>query len=208
MNEFVEECRTEWKRLGVPGPVIDDMAGELAADIEEAEAEGASVEDLLGAGARPHEFATAWAAERGVIERSLPREPGSAWGSRTSAVIAALTVISIAGAVLVVFVSPAGPDNSALPLPRVVPDGGTAWTVDGTASPLRVIVQDLGSGVVRTAAIGPSDSSDSSDTRAAGSVMLFAALAGIMLLTMWVWAGPGLSPRRRRHINGRSSGQA
>jgi len=183
VNEFVEECRTEWKRLGVPGPVIDDMAGELAADIEEAEAEGASAEDLLGAGALPREFATAWAAERGVIERSLPSEPGSASRSRTSAVIAALAAISIAGAVLVIFVSPAGSDNSALPLPPVVPDGGTAWTVDGTASPLPVIVQDLGSGVVPIWI----DSSVSSDTRAAGSVMLFAALTGIMLLTMWMW---------------------
>jgi hypothetical protein len=207
VNEFVEECRAEWERLGVPSPVIDDMAGELATDIEEAEAEGASAEDVLGAGAHPREFATAWAAERGVIERSLPGARGSAWRSLTSAVIAALAVIAIAGAVLVIFVSPAGSDKSALPLPHVVPDGGTVWTVDGTASPLPVIVQDLGSGV-RTVEIGPSDSSDSSDTRAAGSVMLFAALAGIVLLTMWAWAGPGRSPLRRRRINGRSSGQA
>jgi hypothetical protein len=207
VNDFVEECRTEWKRLGVPSPVIDDMAGELAADIEEAEAEGASAADLLGTGPDPREFATAWAAERGVIETSLPSEPGSAWRPRTSAVIAALAVIAIAGGVLVIFVSPAGSDRPALPLPRVVSDGGM-WSVDGPASPLPVVVSqfDVQGSLVRTFEIGPNGPTDSSATRVAGSVLLFAALAGIVLLTMWVWAGLGRSPRRRRHINPRSSG--
>ena len=38
MNEFVEECRREWNRLGVPDPVANEMAAELEADLEEAEA--------------------------------------------------------------------------------------------------------------------------------------------------------------------------
>ena len=48
MNEFVEECRREWRRLGVPDPVANEMAADLAADLEEAEAEGCSAEEVLG----------------------------------------------------------------------------------------------------------------------------------------------------------------
>ena len=42
MNEFVEECRREWRRLGVPDPIANEMAADLTADIEEAESEGGS----------------------------------------------------------------------------------------------------------------------------------------------------------------------
>jgi hypothetical protein len=41
VNEFVDECRREWKRLGVPDPVADELAGELRADLDEGESEGA-----------------------------------------------------------------------------------------------------------------------------------------------------------------------
>lgn len=51
MNEFVEECRREWKRLRVPDAVAAEMAADLAADLEEAEAEGASAEEVLGGSA-------------------------------------------------------------------------------------------------------------------------------------------------------------
>jgi hypothetical protein len=47
MNEFVEECRREWKRLGVADPIAMEMALDLTADIEEAEAEGGSAEDVF-----------------------------------------------------------------------------------------------------------------------------------------------------------------
>jgi hypothetical protein len=48
VSEFVEECRREWRRLGVPDPIANEMAADLTADIEEAEAEGGSAEDVLG----------------------------------------------------------------------------------------------------------------------------------------------------------------
>jgi hypothetical protein len=68
VREFIEECRREWRRLRVPDPVADDMAADLAADLEEAEADGASAEEVLGTGASdPRSFAASWAAERGVI---------------------------------------------------------------------------------------------------------------------------------------------
>ena len=48
MSEFLDECRQEWQRLGVPDPIANEMAADLAADIEEAESEGGSAEDVLG----------------------------------------------------------------------------------------------------------------------------------------------------------------
>ena len=39
MNDFVEQCRREWKRLRVPEPVANEMASDLTADLKEAEAE-------------------------------------------------------------------------------------------------------------------------------------------------------------------------
>jgi hypothetical protein len=47
VSEFVEECRREWRRLGVPDPIANEMAADLTADIDEAEAEGGSAEDVL-----------------------------------------------------------------------------------------------------------------------------------------------------------------
>lgn len=68
MNDFVEQCRREWRRLGVSDAMADEMATDLAADLEEARAEGHSLRDYLGASADdPRGFAASWAAERGVV---------------------------------------------------------------------------------------------------------------------------------------------
>ncbi len=68
MNDFVEQCRREWRRLGVPDPLADEMAADLTSDLREAEAEGVSAEEVLGSGAfDPRSFAASWAAERGII---------------------------------------------------------------------------------------------------------------------------------------------
>jgi hypothetical protein len=73
VSNFIKECRREWKRLGVADSVANEMAADLATDLEEAEAEGASIEDVLGSSAfDPRSFAAAWAAERGVIGPSTP----------------------------------------------------------------------------------------------------------------------------------------
>ncbi len=73
MNQFVEECRREWRRLGVPDPVANEMAADLTADLEEAESEGGSPEDVLGNSAfDPRRFAAAWAAARGVTSPPPP----------------------------------------------------------------------------------------------------------------------------------------
>lgn len=68
MSEFVDECRREWHRLGVADPIANEMAADLTADLEEAEAEGGSPEDVLGNSAfDPRRFAAAWATSRGVV---------------------------------------------------------------------------------------------------------------------------------------------
>jgi hypothetical protein len=71
VSDFVEECRQEWKRLGVADAVANEMAADLAADLEEAEAEGVSAEEVLGSAVfDPRSFATSWATERGVVQQT------------------------------------------------------------------------------------------------------------------------------------------
>jgi hypothetical protein len=68
VNDFVEECRKEWRRLGVANPLAEEMASDLASDLAEAEAEGVSAEEFLGRNIfDPGSFAAAWATERGII---------------------------------------------------------------------------------------------------------------------------------------------
>jgi hypothetical protein len=99
MIEFVEECRQEWKRLGVPDPIANEMAVDLTADIEEAEAEGGSAEDVLGTSLfDPRRFAAAWAGARGVTGPPSRIDPPDLQGRRRrpwyrAVSVAALTVV-------------------------------------------------------------------------------------------------------------------
>ncbi len=104
MIRFVKECRREWRRLGVPDAVADEMAEDLAADLEEAQAEGVALEDVLGGGASdPRSFAASWATERGVTRATS----GSFRARRKPPIAAALAVLLIAavvaGAAVVIF---------------------------------------------------------------------------------------------------------
>jgi hypothetical protein len=68
VSEFVDECRREWRRLGVPEPAANEMAADLAADLKEAEQDGVTAEEVLGSGAfDPRAFAASWASERGLV---------------------------------------------------------------------------------------------------------------------------------------------
>lgn len=68
MSDFVEQCGREWKRLGVPDWIAEEMAADLTSDIRDAEADGISVEELLGSSASdPRAFAASWATERGIV---------------------------------------------------------------------------------------------------------------------------------------------
>lgn len=99
MSEFVERCRREWTRLRVPDPIANEMAEDLAADLSEAEVEGASPEDLLGdAALDPQAFARSWAEERGLV-----LAPSSRWNSRLALALAVAAIViggSITGALL------------------------------------------------------------------------------------------------------------
>jgi hypothetical protein len=98
VNEFVDECRREWRRIGVPDPVANEMAADLTADLEEAASEGASPEDVLGNSAfDPRRFAAAWAAARGVtnpppLDHRTPWRPP--WAMALSAVLVVLIVFA------------------------------------------------------------------------------------------------------------------
>jgi hypothetical protein len=91
MNDFVEQCRREWRRLGVPDPLAEEMATDLACDLREAEAEGVSAEELLGNSVfDPRSFAASWAAEQGII----PEPPTRANARRRPLVLAAFTAVA------------------------------------------------------------------------------------------------------------------
>jgi hypothetical protein len=99
MSEFVEECRREWKRLRVPKALADEMAGDLAADLREAEADGASEEEVLGSGASDaRAFAAAWARERGLVR------PRAEWRVRRPWLVALVAlIVAVAAAGVAVF---------------------------------------------------------------------------------------------------------
>lgn len=91
MSDFVEQCRGEWRRLGVPDPLAEEMATDLASDLREAEAEGVSAEELLGSSAfDPRSFAASWAAERGII----PVPPSRGNARRRPLVLVAFTAVA------------------------------------------------------------------------------------------------------------------
>jgi hypothetical protein len=92
MNEqFVEECRREWKRLGVSDALAEEMAADLASDLRDAEADGVSAEELLGASAsNPRAFAAEWAAGRGI----LPTPPAPK-RRRLPAALVAFTALAV-----------------------------------------------------------------------------------------------------------------
>jgi hypothetical protein len=76
MTGFVDECRKEWGRLGVPTAEANEMAADLEADLAEAEAEGASPEEVLGNGYfDSRSFAASWAMARGFVRPAArPRD--------------------------------------------------------------------------------------------------------------------------------------
>jgi hypothetical protein len=204
VNEFVDECRSEWKRVGVPDAVANEMAADLAADLEEAEAEGASPEDVVGSGAfDPRSFAGAWAAERGVIGRRLSGAHGRTHGSRLAAAIGTVAlVIAIVGAALVIVDSSSDtgrlavvssldlPPGDVWVAPTAVPRAAPppiSLTADGIS---RVVAPDLPVIDAQFVAVEPDDSGIDSHT--IGSILLVVGLALVVASTLFVlWLGPG-----------------
>jgi hypothetical protein len=134
MTDFVEQCRLEWRRLGVPDALAEEMAAELASDLSEAEGEGVSAEELLGSDARS--FAASWAAERGII----PVPPSRARARRRPFVLVAFTALA---AIVLIF--------AARGLLTGQPKATLATTLSGTPrhqlqSPSAVPFAPLGTG--------------------------------------------------------------
>ena len=191
MNELVEECRREWKRLGVPEEIAQEMAADLEADLEEARADGVAPEEVLGHGAfDPRSFAASWATERGVSRPSHPRNRFSR-ASLLAAALAAFVAVAVSGAAITVFASPtrppvkvlAGPAPTTFPVNAVTPDGSSVsvWVVPPDAPYPGPLL--------------PADFPD--DTSGAGPVLLIVGLAGTALLaSFWLWSARGPGSRR------------
>jgi hypothetical protein len=78
MNAYVEECRREWKRLGVPDLLAEEMATELEGDLAEAQDDGVSAAEFLGE-SDPRRFAATWARERGLVSEPPPKKKRRLW---------------------------------------------------------------------------------------------------------------------------------
>ncbi len=194
MNDFVEQCRREWKRLRVPDDVADEMAADLSADLHEAEAEGASVEEVLGSGASdPRTFAASWAVERAVIPP--PRLTARPRTALVATAIAALTLVAVLGAALVLFASPSVSESTtAVDVPGELrgPRAPAGWPkarvapAPAYASPRTVSgvwIQHDGRGVLL---VEPNGSGV--EINEVGSILLIVGLVGVvpaLLFLLW-----------------------
>jgi hypothetical protein len=178
VNDFVEECRREWRRLRVPDRVANEMAADLKADLDEAEAEGASPEAVLGSEAfDPRSFAASWAAERGVVGPLPARVDRLPRRSRLLAGIGVSAIVALIGVVLVsvragvsVAVAQARPAFRFPPSPVGVPQGS----------------------VVHSHAVFPT----------VGLLLLLLGVAGaILALVYWSPWTVRVSPRRSRYTD-------
>ena len=124
MSEFVDECRREWRRLGVPDPVANEMAADLTADLDEAEAEGASAEDVLGTSAfDPRRFAASWAVARGVTGPPVSERP-SFWRPPVAIAVTVVLGLLTVGAGLVLL-GGVRSSSVAVATRRIVPSPGS-----------------------------------------------------------------------------------
>jgi hypothetical protein len=118
VNEFVEECRAEWRRLGVADPLADEMAADLASDLEEAEAEGVSAVEYLGRSASdPRSFAASWASERGVV----PAPTSRADGRRRPLALLAFTALAAVAVIVAALLLATGEPKVVLTTTRTRP---------------------------------------------------------------------------------------
>jgi hypothetical protein len=178
VNEFVNECRREWKRLGVRRSTADEMATELGTDLEEG-----TPEEVLGADATdPRSFARAWAAERGVVR-------GHRRARLPAALAVAALIAAIAGAVLTI--EDARSEPRAVPFPRV--EIGPHSVVTAAAPPpVAAQVMTLIARLSYDNAVLPKDRvrlvEIDNDSNTLGIVLLIVGLAVLAAATL-VWSG-------------------
>ena len=172
MSDFVEQCRGEWKRLGVPDPLAEEMAADLASDLAEAEAEGVSAEELLGSSVfDPRSFAASWADERGIIP--VPPSRGKA-RSRPLA-LAAFTALAAITAIVAGFLLLTGEPKVSLVT------SGTAGPHVPSPPAAPLVPPARGPHVLQTSAAAPVE-------------WILLVLAAVALgFAAWLWAGWGRS---------------
>jgi len=187
VNEFVEQCRREWKRLGVPSEVADEMAAELSADLNE----GASPEDVLGRDAADaRSFAAAWAAERAVVPQ---RRKATRIG--VLAVVTALLLVVIAGALLALLASPSkGARLSIQPESGLNTDSQRVWV--GTPASVTIVAAPAPSARTPPLFRLMTQSDTGTDQRTVGFLLLIIGATGLVITTVfWVASGRRLRSR-------------
>ena len=198
MSEFVEECRREWRRLGVSDPVANEMAADLTADLEEAEAEGGSLEDVLGNSAfDPRRFAASWAVARGVTG-SPNAERWPLWRPRVAIALTVLLGALTLGAAWVL-VGLRG-QSVAIAARRIVAGPG----------PIRVFPPRVGR-IVIPGPLGPfvSTTMGGVDVHPLAWMLFMIGVVGLGLLAflyLLPWTGPRRSHRREGSRNSVSGG--
>jgi hypothetical protein len=182
VSQFVDQCRQEWSRLGVPDPAANEMAADLEADLKEAESEGVSAEEVLGNGAfDPRSFAASWAKERGLVQSAptlpapaarppaehRPRQP------RTLSLVLAFAVLAVVGAVLLIIGSRQALAVVGPVMGKPVPSSpGFPFRPPGTIAQPGAAVQFVGPDPLH----------------AAGSLLLLIGVVGmITMLVLWSW---------------------
>jgi hypothetical protein len=193
VSEFVEECRREWRRLGVPDPVANEMAADLTADLDEAEAEGGTPEDVLGNSAfDPRRFAAAWAAARGVTGPPIPDRP-SLWRPPVAIALTVLLGVLTVGAGLVLLVGTRGHSFAIATATRRIVAG---------PGPIRIFP-----GPGRIAVPGPLGPFVGTQIAGAGALpialaLLIVGVVGLVLLAVLYWS-PWSGIRRFHRHGGR-----
>lgn len=185
VNEFVEQCRREWKRLGVPNGIADEMAAELTADLDE----GVSPEDVLGADAADaRSFAAAWAAERDVVPRRR-----KAMRIGVLAAVTALVLVVIAGALLALLASPSeGARLSIQATPHMFTGPQRVWV----GPPARQTIVATPPAVTPPLFRLTTRSDTGPDERTVGFVLLIVGATGLVIATIF-WVAGGRRPRSR-----------
>lgn len=171
MSDFVEQCRQEWRRLGVPDPLAEEMAADLASDLGEAEAEGVSAEELLGTSAfDPRSFAASWARERGII----PVPPSRATARRRPLALVAFTALAAVALLVAALLLATGEPKASL-----VTSGARPRLQSPPATPL--LPPGPGHQVLHANTSAPIE-----------WILLFLAIAALGFAA-WLWSGWGRS---------------
>jgi hypothetical protein len=201
VSEFVEACRREWKRLRVPDAVANEMAADLEADLKEAEAEGASPEDVLGSSAfDPRSFAAAWAAERGVTQPLAIRVERAPMRARALVALGLSAVVAATGIALALLATPSGSARVALARPFagvtvIRPFGIARAQVIAPGRPVRVpVLPRLRIRAFSAASARPfvvRVSARGADLRTVGVLLLIVGVGGLVFTSLYwsPWAG-------------------